>query len=342
MLAGQRPLQIFGSGEQTRTLTHVDDIADGIVTAMASAAGENEDFNISASEEHTVAEIAALIWEACGEDPEQLAFEHLPSFEVDVQRRWPSVEKARTLLGWEAAHRPARRARRHGGVAARAGRADGGVVSAIPEEAARGFQRGAADYERGRPGYPEAAIALLARRAGPRPGRVAVDLAAGTGKLTRALLALGADLVAIEPVAGMREQLQRAVPGVTVLDGTAERMPLDDASVNAVFVAQAFHWFDVPAAAAEIHRVLAPGGGLGVVRNEWDESVDWIVEMRALTARVLRPARARPLRRVAGSCSARPGCSPPSTGGGLPEPGARGPGHPARPHRLPELRRAAG
>ncbi|MGZ4273962.1 MAG: NAD-dependent epimerase/dehydratase family protein [Solirubrobacteraceae bacterium] len=102
VLSGQRPLQIFGSGEQTRTLTHVDDIADGIVTAMASPAGENEDFNISASEEHTVAAIAALIWEACGEDPGKLTFEHLPSFEVDVQRRWPSVDKARRLLGWEA------------------------------------------------------------------------------------------------------------------------------------------------------------------------------------------------------------------------------------------------
>jgi nucleoside-diphosphate-sugar epimerase len=102
VLSGQRPLEIFGSGEQTRTLTHVDDIADGIVTAMSSPAGENEDFNISASEEHTVAEIAALIWAACGEDPEQLSFAHLPSFEVDVQRRWPSVDKARRLLGWEA------------------------------------------------------------------------------------------------------------------------------------------------------------------------------------------------------------------------------------------------
>jgi nucleoside-diphosphate-sugar epimerase len=102
VLSGQRPLQIFGSGEQTRTLTHVDDIADGIVTAMGSSAGENEDFNISASEEHSVAEIAALIWEACGEDRERLTFEHLPSFEVDVQRRWPSVEKARRALGWEA------------------------------------------------------------------------------------------------------------------------------------------------------------------------------------------------------------------------------------------------
>ena len=102
VLSGRRPLPIFGSGTQTRTLTHVDDIADGIVTAMASPAGENEDFNISASEELTVAEIASLIWAACGEDPAELRFEHLPSFDVDVVRRWPSVEKARQQLGWEA------------------------------------------------------------------------------------------------------------------------------------------------------------------------------------------------------------------------------------------------
>lgn len=102
VLSGQRPLQIFGSGEQTRTLTHVDDIADGVVTAMGAEAGLNEDFNISASRELTVAEIARIVWEACGEDPDAFALEHLPSFTVDVQRRWPSVEKARELLGWEA------------------------------------------------------------------------------------------------------------------------------------------------------------------------------------------------------------------------------------------------
>jgi UDP-glucose 4-epimerase len=101
-LSGQRPLEIFGSGEQTRTLTHVDDIADGIVTALGSPAAENEDFNISASEELSIAEIAALVWEACGEDPQDLALAHLPSFAVDVQRRWPSVEKASRLLGWQA------------------------------------------------------------------------------------------------------------------------------------------------------------------------------------------------------------------------------------------------
>jgi UDP-glucose 4-epimerase len=102
VLSGQRPLQVFGSGEQTRTLTHVDDIADGVVTAMSSPAGLNEDFNISASRELTVAEIARIVWSACGEDPEALELEHLPTFEVDVQRRWPSVEKARDLLGWSA------------------------------------------------------------------------------------------------------------------------------------------------------------------------------------------------------------------------------------------------
>jgi UDP-glucose 4-epimerase len=103
VLAGGRPLAIFGSGEQTRTLTHVDDIADGVVTAMAHPASENEDFNISASDERTVADIARIIWEACGERPEDFALEHKPSFEVDVQRRWPSVEKAERLLGWRAA-----------------------------------------------------------------------------------------------------------------------------------------------------------------------------------------------------------------------------------------------
>jgi UDP-glucose 4-epimerase len=101
-LSGQHPLEIFGSGEQTRTLTHIDDIADGIVTAMGHPAGENEDFNVSASEELTIAETARIVWEECGRDPAAFELKHLPTFEVDVQRRWPSVEKARTVLGWEA------------------------------------------------------------------------------------------------------------------------------------------------------------------------------------------------------------------------------------------------
>jgi UDP-glucose 4-epimerase len=101
-LGRQRPLEIFGSGEQTRTLTHVDDVADGIAAAMSHPAGQNEDFNISASEELTVEEIARVVWEACGNDPAELELKRLPGFEIDVQRRWPSVEKAKRLLGWEA------------------------------------------------------------------------------------------------------------------------------------------------------------------------------------------------------------------------------------------------
>jgi nucleoside-diphosphate-sugar epimerase len=96
------PLPIFGDGTQTRTITHVDDIADGIVTAMGSPEGLREDFNISASQEMTVAEIARVIWTACGRPDGEFALEHLPTFEVDVVRRWPSVEKARRVLGWEA------------------------------------------------------------------------------------------------------------------------------------------------------------------------------------------------------------------------------------------------
>ena len=101
-LTGRSPMEIFGSGEQTRTLTHVDDIADGVVTAMSSPQGLNEDFNVSAADELTVAEIARIVWEECGNDLESFALEHLPSFTVDVQRRWPSVEKAERMLGWRA------------------------------------------------------------------------------------------------------------------------------------------------------------------------------------------------------------------------------------------------
>jgi SAM-dependent methyltransferase len=108
-------------------------------------------------------------------------------------------------------------------------------------------------------------VAWLAERLGLRPGRTVVDLAAGTGKLTRPLAATGAEVVAIEPVAEMRARIGDA--GARSLDGTAEAIPLPDASADAVTVAQAFHWFDGPAALAEIHRVLRPGGALALVWN---------------------------------------------------------------------------
>jgi UDP-glucose 4-epimerase len=101
-LSRQRPLQIFGSGEQTRTLTHVDDIADGVVTAMSSSAGLNQDFNVAAARELTIEAIARIVWLACGEDADAFELEHLPSPAADVHRRWPSVEKAQRLLDWRA------------------------------------------------------------------------------------------------------------------------------------------------------------------------------------------------------------------------------------------------
>jgi SAM-dependent methyltransferase len=138
--------------------------------------------------------------------------------------------------------------------------------------AAAGFAAAADVYERARPGYPEAAVAWLAERLGLGPRIDVLDLAAGTGKLTRLLVPLGARVVAVEPIAEMRAQLIEAVPGVEALAGTAEAIPLTDASVDAVTCAQAFHWFRHEEALAEIHRVLRPGGGLALVWNSRDEN----------------------------------------------------------------------
>ena len=143
----------------------------------------------------------------------------------------------------------------------------------VDEIAATGFQRAAGDYELGRPGYPAKAVERLCEEIGIERGQTVVDLAAGTGKLTRLLVELlPAEVIAVEPVAGMRAQLELAVPGVTVLDGTAEQIPLGDGAAHAVFVAQAFHWFRVPEAAIEIARVLDAGGALAIVRNQEVES----------------------------------------------------------------------
>jgi len=140
----------------------------------------------------------------------------------------------------------------------------------------RGFDVNAAAYERARPSYPPEAVAHIVGHGGIGPGRRVLDLAAGTGKLTRLLVPSGAEVVAVEPVAGMRARLEAADLGVEVLEGTAESLPLPDASVDAVTVAQAFHWFDPPAALAEMRRVLRPGGRLFLVWNMRDRDVDWV------------------------------------------------------------------
>jgi SAM-dependent methyltransferase len=146
---------------------------------------------------------------------------------------------------------------------------------------ARSFGAVAVEYERARPSYPPAAARWLVEAA---PGHQVIDLAAGTGKLTRVLTGLGYDVTAVEPLAGMRAQLEAAVPGVRVLEGTAEAIPAADETADAVLVAQAFHWFDAPAALDEIARVLRPGGVLGMLWNLRDDAVDWMQPLN----RVLR------------------------------------------------------
>jgi SAM-dependent methyltransferase len=109
--------------------------------------------------------------------------------------------------------------------------------------------------------------------------RRVLDLGAGTGKLTRQLCDRGLDVVAVEPSAGMREQLALAVPEARLLAGTAEHIPLDDRSVDAVLVAQAWHWIDAERALPEVARVLVPGGWLGLLWNIRDDSHDWVAEL---------------------------------------------------------------
>jgi SAM-dependent methyltransferase len=133
-------------------------------------------------------------------------------------------------------------------------------------------------YERGRPTYPPEAIDWLVP---PHATRVA-DVGAGTGKLTRPLRERGLDVIAVDPSAGMREQLRRAVPGVPVLAGTGEQLPLADRSVDAVLVAQAWHWVDPERAVPEAARVLAPGGRLGLLWNRRVEDEDWVAELSTI------------------------------------------------------------
>jgi SAM-dependent methyltransferase len=155
-------------------------------------------------------------------------------------------------------------------------------MAATHPTAAAGFGRAADAYERGRPGYPADAVAHLAAHFRLGEGVTVIDLAAGTGKLTRMLATTGATVIAVEPVEGMRRVLERTVPGARVLDGTAEAIPVEDGSVDAVTVAQAFHWFDADRAVAEIARALRPGGGLGLIWNTFDTSVPWVETLHTL------------------------------------------------------------
>jgi SAM-dependent methyltransferase len=160
----------------------------------------------------------------------------------------------------------------------------------VHEVAREGFGTEAATYERSRPSYPPDAVAWLVEHLGIRGGARVADLAAGTGILTRLLVPAGAALVAIEPVAGMRAELRRTTPGVPVVAATAEALPVRSGSLDAVTVAQAFHWFDAPSALAELRRALRVRGRLGLVWNARDRSVDWVDRVWGVMDRVEKHA----------------------------------------------------
>ncbi|HYB22387.1 MAG TPA: class I SAM-dependent methyltransferase, partial [Solirubrobacteraceae bacterium] len=143
---------------------------------------------------------------------------------------------------------------------------------------ASSFATVADEYERGRPGYPRAAIEWLL---GAEPLEV-LDLGAGTGKLTGALLDAGHRVIAVEPLAQMRAILAARLPDACVLTGAAEALPLADASVDAVAVGAAFHWFERTAALAEIRRVLRAPGVLGLLGNAFDTSLPWVARVREI------------------------------------------------------------
>ncbi len=159
----------------------------------------------------------------------------------------------------------------------------------VNRTAAEGFGRAAAAYERGRPGYPQAAIDWMVDQLGITPVSTVIDLGAGTGKFSRMMRSTGARVIAIEPVAAMRVELANAVPGVEVLDGTAEAIPCADGSADVVTAAQAFHWFNGAAALREIHRVLRRGGGLGLIWNRRDKRYP----VQAAIDEIIRPYRGR-------------------------------------------------
>jgi SAM-dependent methyltransferase len=159
----------------------------------------------------------------------------------------------------------------------------------VHEVAAAGFND-PADYEAARPSYPPDAVSWFVDHLHIGPGTRVCDLAAGTGKLTRLLAPTGAPLLAAEPVEGMRTIFHELLPTVPVVAATAEALPFASASLDAITVAQAWHWFDAERAAAECARVIKPGGGLGLVWNARDRSEPWVNDVWSVVDRVEKRA----------------------------------------------------
>ena len=160
----------------------------------------------------------------------------------------------------------------------------------VHEVAEEGFGRESETYERVRPTYPADAVAWLVDHLDIGPGRTVADLAAGTGKFTRLLVPFDATLLAAEPVEGMRRAFLAAVPGVPMIAALAEVLPVAAGSLDAVTVAQAFHWFDADRAFDEFARALRPGGRVGLIWNARDRSSDWVNEVWSIMDRVEKRA----------------------------------------------------
>lgn len=153
-----------------------------------------------------------------------------------------------------------------------------------------GFGAEAEAYDRARPSYPPDAVRWLSGNLGIGPGRRVADVAAGTGKLTALLAPVGADLVAVEPVAAMLARLRARLPGVPAVSAVAEALPFAADSLDAVVVAQAFHWFDADKALTELARVVRPGGHLGLVWNARARTGGWADQVWAVMDKVERHA----------------------------------------------------
>ncbi|CAN3127600.1 class I SAM-dependent methyltransferase [Mycobacterium sp. smrl_JER01] len=158
-------------------------------------------------------------------------------------------------------------------------------MNGSPDRRSLSFGVEAAAYERGRPSYPPEAITWLL----PETARDVLDLGAGTGKLTTRLVERGLDVVAVDPIPEMLELLSTSLPETPALLGTAEEIPLPDNSVDAVLVAQAWHWFDPVRAVKEVTRVLRPGGRLGLVWNNRDERLGWVKELGEIIGHEVDP-----------------------------------------------------
>jgi SAM-dependent methyltransferase len=169
--------------------------------------------------------------------------------------------------------------------------------------AQRGFGSTVEAYRRGRPSYPPEAVNWLVAGLRLGPGRTVVDVGAGTGKFSALLIPSGVQVVAVEPLAAMREGFAAELPGVKVLEGSAEALPLPDGSADAIVAAQAFHWLNLERALPEFARVLSTAGRLGVIWNDLDVSVPWVAEFNKVIG---KPRVGTPLPSEAGQAELGP------------------------------------